>query len=133
MDHMTVSLRDFAAEIVEDGIVDEEEVQKIKERIYADGIIDREEADFLFEINDGVSGNANHPTYNTLFVEALATHVLEDDTSPGEVDEDEAKWLISKIQGDGQVDANEKALLENIKANAKNISAELNSFISTVI
>ena len=31
--------------------------------LYADGVIDREEADFLFSINDVVSGNKNSPAW----------------------------------------------------------------------
>lgn len=131
--HMTASLSDFAKAIVEDGVVDADEVKQIEERIYADGVIDREEADFLFTINDGVSGNDNHSSFNDLFVKALTAHVLEDEESPGEIDDDEAQWLISKIEGDGQVDGNEKALLESIKANASVISDSLNTFMETAL
>lgn len=61
----------------------------------------------------------------SFFVEAIAKHLLADETSPGEVDEDEGDWLISRIEGDGEYDANEKALLENIKVNAKTIAGKL--------
>lgn len=130
MDHMTAQLKEFAEAIIEDGIVDAEETTKIRERIYADGVIDREEADFLFQINDAVSGHDNDPAWQQLFVEALTAHVLEDEESPGEIDGDEAKWLISKIEGDGQVDDNEKALLKNIQAKASVVSESLSAFIT---
>lgn len=119
MDHLTVPLTDFAEDLIGDGIIDAQEVTKIRERIYADGVIDREEADFLFTVNDGVSGNDNHPTWKPLFVDALTAHLLEDDISPGEIDKDEEGWLVGKIQGDGQVDDCEKALLLNIQTKAK--------------
>jgi len=32
---------------------------------------------------------------------------LEDETSPGEIDDDEANWLLAKIQGDGQLYQND--------------------------
>ena len=128
-DHMTKPLNELAKEIIEDGIVDADEVSKIRERIYADGVIDREEAEFLFAINDAVSGHANDPGWKKLFVEALTSHVLEDEISPGEVDQDEAEWLIKKIQADGQVDDCETALLLSIKQNAKVIHKNLDSIM----
>ena len=51
--------------------------------------------------------------------------MLEDETSPGEIDEEEGDWLIGRIEGDGEYDANEKALLAHIKANAKSIAGKL--------
>ncbi|MDR1368868.1 MAG: TerB family tellurite resistance protein, partial [Dysgonamonadaceae bacterium] len=102
-----------------DGVIDEAEVKQLREVLYADGKIDKEEADFLFELNDAVSGKANHNSWQTLFVEAITNFLLEDETSPGEIDEDEAQWLLEKIQGDGQLDETEKALLANLKSKAK--------------
>ena len=123
--HMTASLAELKTQILEDGIIDGTEVAQIKERLYADGVIDREEAEFLFELNDAVSGKENDPGWTSLFVEAISAHVLEDEQSPGEVDDDEAAWLIGKLQADGQIDATEKALLKNILASAKTVPAAL--------
>lgn len=128
-DHMTIPLKEFASAIVADGIIDAEEVKKIKERIYADGIIDREEADFLFSLNDTTSGAANDPTWQDLFVEALTDHVLKDKQSPDVLDEEEASYLKSKIEADAKVDANELALLVNIVSNAKSAPDDFNAFV----
>jgi hypothetical protein len=127
-DHMTKPLQEFAEEILADGIVDADEVAKIKERIYADGIIDREEADFLFRLNDGVSGKNNDPAWKDLFVEALTDHVLKDETSPDVLDDEEADYLIKKIEGDGVVDDIELALLVNITTNASKCASSFNAF-----
>jgi hypothetical protein len=118
MSENTNTLSDFKTAILEDGVIDAEEVSKIKERLYEDGIIDREEADFLFDLNDAVSGKENDPSWSKFFVEAISDHVLKDDQSPGEIDQDEASYLIDKIKGDGQVDQTELALLVNICENA---------------
>ena len=123
------SLEDFVAEILEDGIIDANEVEKIKERIYADGVIDRDEADFLFVLNDGVSGKENDPSWKELFVEAMSDHVLKDETSPDEIDNDEASYLIEKIKGDGVVDDVELALLVNITAKSKSCPDSFNTFV----
>ncbi|MDR0573061.1 MAG: TerB family tellurite resistance protein [Tannerella sp.] len=107
--------------ILADGVIDEAEVKQLREVLYADGKIDRDEADFLFELNDAVSGKANHSSWETLFVEAISAYLLED----GIVDDEEAKWLLSKIQGDGRLDKIEKALLVNLKSKAKKFPATL--------
>ena len=109
-------LETLKKEILEDGVIDANEVKEIETVIYADGKIDKEEADFLFELNDAVSGKDNHSTWKELFVKAISSFVLDDDGSNGEIDEDEAKYLVNQIQGDGNIDANEKALLTNLKS-----------------
>jgi uncharacterized membrane protein YebE (DUF533 family) len=132
-EHMDQKLSELAAAIVEDGIVDAAEVAKMRERLYADGIIDRDEADFLFAVNDGTSGAANDPSWQALFVEALSDYVLEDEISPGVLDEDEANYLIGKIKADKVVDKNELALLVNITANAQSASESFNAFVLSSI
>jgi hypothetical protein len=111
-------LKDLKKSILADGVIDEIEVKQLCEVLYADGKIDKEEADFLFELNDAVSGKANHSSWETLFVEAI----LED----GVIDDDEAQWLLTKIQGDSQLDKTEKALLANLKSKTKSFPSVLN-------
>jgi len=114
-----VTLESLKAAVLADGVIDAEEVTQIRTAIYADGKIDREEADFIFDLNDVVSGRANDPSWTQLFVDSISSYVLEDDTSPGVIDSDEAAYLKEKIHGDGQVDETEKALLSNLKTNAQ--------------
>ena len=113
------NLSELKKSILADGAIDEAEVKQLREVLYADGKIDKEEAEFLFELNDAVSGNDNSPAWEAFFIEAITSFLLEDETSPGEIDDDEAKWLLAKIQGDGQLDKTERALLNNLKAKAK--------------
>lgn len=111
-------LATLVAAILEDGVIDEAEVGQLSTLLLADGVIDREEADALFELNDATSGKANHPSWDAFFVTSLVAHVLEDDESPGVVDEDEGAYLKGKIYGDGEVDANERGLIVALKAKA---------------
>jgi uncharacterized tellurite resistance protein B-like protein len=119
------NLTELKKSILADGVIDEQEVKQLREVLYADGIIDKEEAEFLFELNDAVSGKDNHASWATLFIEAITSFLLDDEASPGEVDEDEAKWLIEKIQGDGKLDKIEVTLLKNLKAKAKKMPQSL--------
>ena len=114
------TLDELKKELLADGIIDAAEVKKLEEVLYEDGVIDKDEADFLFELNNAVSGKANAPEWKDFFVKAITSFVLDDEQSNGEVDDDEAKYLYDQIKGDGQIDDIEKALLENIKAKSMN-------------
>jgi hypothetical protein len=124
------SLEQLKNELLADGIIDLAEVKELKEILYADGVIDTEEAEFLFEINDAVSGKENDPSWETLFIDAISSYLLEDENSPGEIDEEEANWLYKKIKGDGQIDGTEKNLLVNLKSKAKSFPSNLESLLS---
>lgn len=113
------TLNDLKKELLADGKIDAGEVQKLKEILYADGIIDKEEAEFLFELNDAVSDASNAPEWQAFFVKAISDFLLRDETSPGEIDPDEAAWLIDKIGNDGKVDPTERDLLLNLQKEAK--------------
>lgn len=119
------SLEEFKKDLLADGVIDAAEVKELEAVLYADGVIDKDEADFLFEINNAVSGKKNAPEWKDFFVKAISSFVLEDETSPGEIDDEEAKYLYDQIKGDGQIDDIEKALLENIKAKSKNFPSLL--------
>lgn len=120
------TLSELKKSILADGVIDGSEVKQLRGVLYADGKIDKEEAEFLFELNDAVSGKENHSSWETLFVEAITSFLLEDETSPGEIDDEEAKWLFTKIQGDGQLDNIERALIDNLKKKVKKLPKILN-------
>jgi hypothetical protein len=124
------NLSEFKNSILGDGVIDEQKVNSMRSVLYADGIIDQEEADFLFELNDAVSGKANHSSWKTFFIEAICDFLLKDEVSPGEIDAKESAWLIEKIQGDGKVDSVEKELLVALKASAKGFPSELEELIN---
>ena len=116
-----------------DGVVDEDEVAMLKAVVYGAGgaggaDVDRMEADLLFEINDATEDNeGHHSSWGEFFVEAIGKHVLEDEVSPGVIDEDEGSWLLSKITAKGGDDFGplELELLAHIKSNATSIHGPL--------
>ena len=120
-----MTLNELKADLLADGIIDADEVAKLKEVLYDDGVLDKEEANFLFEINDAVTGKDNDPAWETFFIQAIADFLLKDEVSPGEIDADEAAWLVEKIGADGQVDGTEKALLEKLQKEAKSFPETL--------
>jgi sigma-B regulation protein RsbU (phosphoserine phosphatase) len=106
--------------VLAEGLIDEAAVDQIRRVIYGPGgssgeAVDRKEGKLLFDLNDATTGKPNHASWKTLFVEALTSHVLDDARSPGEVDEEEAFWLIERIEADGVYDENELSLLNEIR------------------
>lgn len=116
-------------ELLEDGVIDSAEVEKLKKLLYEDGVIDKEEADFLFELNDAVSGKDNAPEWKEFFIQAICDFLLKDEVSPGEIDPEEEMWLLKKIENDGQVDDTEKDLLLALKSQAKTFPRALGDLL----
>lgn len=123
------TLEELKKDLLADGVIDSAEVAQLKEVLYADGVIDKEEADFLFELNDAVSGKKNAPEWADFFTQAICDFLLKDEVSPGEIDADEEAWLIAKVNNDGQVDEAEKALLRAIKAQAESFPSGLEALL----
>lgn len=123
------TLEELKKELLEDGIIDAQEVATLEKVIFEDGVVDKEEADFLFDLNNAVSGNDNAPEWKDFFVKAITSFVLDDDKSNGEIDDDEAKYLYDQIKSDGKIDEIEKALLENIKAKSRNFPSLLEELL----
>lgn len=123
------SLEELKSKLLADGIIDLNEANELEKLLFADGKIDSEEAEFIFEINDAVSGKENDAAWNKLFVKAIASFLLDDENSPGEIDETEADWLYNKIKGDGQIDAVEKELLLHLKSKVKSFPTKLEELL----
>jgi hypothetical protein len=110
--------------------------------------ISRQEADHLFGMNDfsslppegtrwifdekkyAIQGEGNDPQWRPFFIEAISAHLLQDDASPGGIDEEENKWLAGCIDADEKTDHTEKALLSHIETNANSIPDDLKFRIS---
>lgn len=120
-----MSLDILVADIIADGIVDDDEALRFESQVYLDGEVERDEADAAFAINNAVSGAANSPEWERVFVRVVTDYVLQDDITPGVVDDDEAAYLIENIEGDDTVDPIERALLVNIRDQATSISPVL--------
>jgi len=123
------TLDQLKKELLADGVIDATEVKELESILYADGKIDVEEAEFLFDLNNAVSGKENHSSWETLFIKAISSFLLEDEDSPNEIDNKEAEWLYNKIKGDGQIDNIEKNLLLSLKNSAKNFPDNLASLL----
>ncbi len=123
------TLDQLKTDLLADGVIDAAEVKELESVLYADGTIDTDEAEFLFELNDAVSGNNNDDSWDSFFVKAICDYLLCDEKTPGEIDAEEASWLVAKIGADGQVDGVEKKLLSALKSKAKSFPANLDALL----
>jgi len=114
------SLQVLKQSIVEKGIIDKESVEQLNDIIFDENGINKEKASFLFELKDTFRNKKNHASWRTFFINSITTFLLEDDISPGIIDNDEAQWLRAKIQYDGRLDNIEKAMLDNLKRKSIN-------------
>ncbi len=120
------TLSDLRKELFADGTISKEEVVKLHDAIYDEEGMTRAKGDFLFELKDTVNKERIHEDFNKLFVSAISALLLEDETSPGEIDESEAKWLRARIQSKGYFDSVDDELLDNLRAKSINFPAILN-------
>jgi uncharacterized membrane protein YqhA len=74
----------------------------------------------LFELKDAFLGKKNHPGWEPLFIDSIVSFLLDDEESPGEIDDNEAQWLRAKIQYDGKLGKIDKALLATLKKKSIN-------------
>lgn len=89
-------------EILKRGSVKDADVMRLRLAYYEDAVIDDHEADTLFTIND--SCPVQDASWVTFFIEAISDHVVMQSQPEGYVTAENAKWLIDRIAGDGQVD-----------------------------
>lgn len=86
----------------------EEEVKALREEIFADGKVTKEELLDLWEKKDAQEETTCE--FDSLFAEVAMAWLLAD----GKIDEEEAQFLIDKINEDDDIDDAENELLEQI-------------------
>ncbi|MBO4851421.1 MAG: YqhA family protein [Prevotella sp.] len=113
-------------EIVSNGLISQEEVETLREELFSDGGMTKEKGDFLFDFKNLLSKDKVTSEFSALFVDAISSLLLEDDESPGEIDESEAKWLRAKVQMKGYQDKLDQMLLDNLRKKSINFPEILN-------
>jgi hypothetical protein len=112
------------------GAIDRADVEVIRKLVYGlagqNGMaIGRAEAAFLFDLNDATANQKSDPAWRDLFVKAITMYLLHAGPSPGTVDEEEARWLLSRIQADGKDHDNVRALLAYLRREVARLPASL--------
>ncbi|MBR3455546.1 MAG: YqhA family protein [Bacteroidaceae bacterium] len=123
---MTLDLRQIKNQIVAKSSCTPEDVINIEEALYDEEGINAEKGALLFELKNSIRNLGSiPPQFANLFVEAICKLLLEDEESPSEIDDSEAKWLRAQIKRDGFVDDLETRLLEELRLRSMNFPAIL--------
>jgi hypothetical protein len=116
-------LEELKARILADGKIDDAEVDLLRTELYADGKIDRDEVDLLVALR--TEAKEACPAFDGLFVRALKDNLLAD----GVIDADEVAWLRKLLYADGKIDALEKKLLSELRAEARQVCPEFQQLL----
>lgn len=120
-----VDLIDLKKKLISDGQLSAEDVAILRNAMFEDGM-NMEKGEFLFSLKDTVSGSKVSQDFKILFIDAITSLLLEDEESPGEIDDNEAKWLRAKIQNKNGIDDYDRELLKNLKVRSINFPNILN-------
>ena len=112
--------------IFANGKIDENDVAVLRESLANNQKMNREKGNFLFDVKDNTDRNNQSDAFKEFFVEAITSLLLEDDDSPGEINDDEAKWLRAKIRFKGYTDRTDDLLINNLNRKSINWPSILN-------
>lgn len=124
---MTKPLFELSEQIRQSGAIGPAETLALRRLVWPDGEIGREEANVLFELND--VGHDRSPEWVEFFVNAICAHVVTQTEPRGYVSEEDADWLIRRIDHDGRLDSMiELELIAEILERAKNAPDRLKNY-----
>ncbi len=112
------TLRELEERILAIGRVDGEELDVLRNVLYADKEIDRKEADFLVELHKRVR-NRTH-AFEQFFYQALKDHLL----ATGRIGPNKTAWLREVLFTDGKIDDEARKFLHQLKGEAREVSPE---------
>lgn len=112
-------------QLIADGNLSSADVEQLREAIFEEELT-LEIGDFLYSLKDMVNKEHVAPEFKELFVDTLCSILLEDEDSPGEIDDHEAKWLRAKIQNNARLDEYDAAVLKALRERSINFPPILN-------
>lgn len=106
--------------------VSSDDLLALRAEVWSDGSVSAAEAEKLFDMNRTVEASVE---WTDFFVEALSEYMLSQGEPRGYVTEDEATWLIRKVNCDGQVEtAAELELIVKLLEHAEYAPSSLRRF-----
>lgn len=120
------SLQELKRAIVSDGRISTRDVELLRDAFFNEDGITKAKADFLFKLKDTINKEYLISEFADFFVHAITSFLLDDESSPGEIDESEAKWLRAKMQTKGYLDKLDMMLLDSLRRRSINYPEILN-------
>jgi len=125
---MTMHFADIARQAAADRAISADEILALRRAGWANGAMEPEEVDAVFALNDAVA----EPTdaWSDFFVEAVGEFVINGTEPKGYVSEENAAWLIAKIDHDGALGSlTELELLVRILERGLNAPKRLKDYV----
>ncbi len=124
---MTMNFADIARQAAADGAVSAEEVLALRRAGWADGTMAPAEAEAVIALNDSLEERSGE--WCDFFVEAIGEFVVNGTEPKGYVSDDNAAWLISRLDRDGRLEGMaELELLVRVLERARNAPDSLKSY-----
>ena len=129
---MTKPLDDVSAMMREARALGPEETLALRRAVWPDGKISAQEAGILFDLNHASS--ASGAEWVDFFVEAITAYLVEQAEPRGYVSDENARWLMQRIDHDGHVETlAELELLVKVIERAENVPEDLKAYALTQI
>ena len=125
---MKMDMSGLIGEIKAKQAISAADVMALRQEIWPDGIVSSDEADLLFQINN----LGSHPSEEWLefFVATITEYVVNQTEPKGYVSDDNAGWLMQKIDHDGKIEsAAELELLVRTMERATGTPEQLQDYV----
>ena len=124
---MSMQFRGLAEQAMADGAITADEILSLRQGGWANATIDADEADAVFVLNDHLAEPTSE--WSDFFVEALSEFIVHTVEPKGYVSEDQAEWLIERIDSNGRLDSlTELELLVKVLEKAANVPDRLKAY-----
>ena len=125
---MTMHFADIARQAAADGAITTDEILALRRAGWANGVMEPNEVDAIFALNDSLAEPSAE--WSDFFVEAIGEFVINGTEPKGYVSEDNAAWLIAKIDHDGRLEnLTELELLVRIVERGLNVPKKLKDYV----
>ena len=125
---MTMHFAQIARQAADDGAITAEEILALRRAGWADGTMTPEEAEAVFVLNDALGEPSAE--WSDFFVEAIGEFVINGTVPKGYVSEDNAAWLIARIDRDGALQGmTELELLVRVLERGANAPDRLKAYV----
>lgn len=125
---MKMDISGLIGDIKANKAISADDVLNLRKTVWPDGIIGQVEADMLFDISDLDADPS--PEWLEFFVDAISEHVVHQTEPKGYVSEDNAAWLMQRIDHDGKLESRaELELLVRIMEKATGTPESLQNYV----
>lgn len=129
---MTMHFSDIARQAASDRRVSVDEILALRRAGWANGRITPEEAETIFALNDSLGNRSDE--WVDFFVEAIGEYVLNRLEPKGYVTEEQAAWLIDRLNASGKVESMaELELVVRLAERAQSVPEKMKVYVLGVM